>query len=165
MKDVISGIVSSVISALLIALAFFAWNDFVHRADDLTGAWEIECEIKETSYSKYEGMKTYFDVLINQQGTKIVGTGEKVAEIFEERKYEYEREKRVQVELTGKLENRFISGDEVQIHWMEHGRKRKTSTVFSLRVISQSDLRGNFFSTAADAHGRAVWRRKELLHN
>lgn len=160
MNDIFKNVAGSVISAIAIALIFFVWNDFFYKSTDLSGAWSVETEVLESSYSKYEGMKVYYDVLINQQGDQIIGTGEKIAEFFYGNKYEYEPDKRVRFDLIGKLEKRFISKDEVRVHYVEHGRKRDSSTILTLFLNDSDELKGHFLSTAADTRGTIIWKRK-----
>lgn len=160
MSNILSNIIGSIISAILLTLIFFVWNDYVYKSKDLSGAWSAECEVLETSYTKYKGMKVYFDVLINQQGDQIIGTGEKVADVVDGIRTEYEAENRVRIELNGVVENRFIADDEVRIHYIEHGMRRDSTTILTLRVENISLLKGAFLSTAANSKGRVTWRRK-----
>ena len=83
----------------------------------------------------------YFDVVIHQSDLDIIGTGEKVAEKPTEGKhYEYERINRVQIELSGNIRNNFLKNVQVFIHWIEHGRKRDSSSYLDLKVIDDKTM-------------------------
>ncbi len=68
MSDITKNIISSIVSALLIALILSIWNDHIFKSDRLTGYWNVEFETKQSSYSKFIGLKTYCDFVINQEG-------------------------------------------------------------------------------------------------
>ena len=53
MSDVSKSVTGSLISAVLIAVLFGLWNDYIYKNDKLTGYWKVESETIESSYSKY----------------------------------------------------------------------------------------------------------------
>ena len=161
MKKSIKNITESTISAILIAIIFFIWNDFFNNTSNLSGAWRVEDYVLESNYPQYEGMTLYFDVLLQQNGTEISGTAEKVVEKFKsglERKID--GDERVRLEIIGTLKNNYFSKDRVTVHFIEHGIQRDTSTIMNLRVTSKNKIEGTFISTAADSRGKSVWKRK-----
>jgi len=106
-------------------------------------------------------MTLFFDILLQQNGREITGTGEKVAEKLKDgKKNEFERDKRVHIEIAGNLKNNFIVDDKVFLHYIEHGQRRDSSTVVSIRVLNNKSMEGAFFSTAADSSGKTFWKRK-----
>jgi hypothetical protein len=161
MKGITKNVAASIISAILIALIFFVWNDFFCKPSDISGVWQVECYVLKSNHSEYEGMTLFFDVLLQQNGREITGTGEKVAEKSKGgEKYEFERDKRVHIEITGKLRNNFIIDDKVFLHFVEHGRIRESSTVENMKILSNKLMEGTFFSTAADSSGKTFWKKK-----
>lgn len=161
MKEIWKNVVASVISAVLIALIFFVWSDFLNKEYDISGAWDVEYTISETSYAPFENMTLFFDVLLQQSDSAIVGSGEKIAEQTKNNnKYEHERKNRVHIEITGNIKNNFILKDIVRLHYVEHGSNRDSSTTVTLKVKDSNTMIGTFFSTAADSKGNAIWKRK-----
>jgi hypothetical protein len=161
-KDFLVKLFSSIISAIVVALVFFVWNDYFYKTSDICGVWEVETKTTETTHKEYQNLTIFFDALLQQNSTSISGTGEKTSEVlFQQEPFEYERTKRVQIEINGNLKNNFLRNDYVVIHWMEHGRMRETSTIFYLEVIDKNTMKGEFVSTAANSKGTGVWRRKQ----
>ncbi len=157
-NDIYKNVLTSIISAILIATLFFIWNDFFHRLPDLSGAWQVEHQILESNHTEYEKMTLFFDVLLQQTGDKIFGTGEKIAEKLNDgKKYKFERDKRVHIEITGTLKNNFLIKDNLSLHYVEHGHRRDSSTILNLEIINDNILSGTFFSTAADSSGKTNW--------
>ncbi len=159
MSDITKNITGSIISALLIALIISLWNDYLYKRDRLTGYWKVEFETTESSYSKYIGLKTYFDFVINQEGNRLVGSGEKISEDSVNGVIEYESAKRVHIELTGAVRYRVFSKNTVDIRYVEEGRKRQSSTIVKLRIESPESMVGSYISTIAGSRGIAKFTK------
>ena len=159
MIDISKNIIGSLLSAIVIAILFSIWNDFFYKKDRLTGYWQAEFRVLETSYSKYEGMKTYSDYLINQENGHITGTAEKMKENSKLGIIEYIGKDRTLSTFSGGISYRFFSNNIVDIHQTQLGTERKSSSIIKLKLISEYELRGDFVSTVANSSGEVVFKR------
>jgi hypothetical protein len=89
MSDIFKSIIGSIVSAIIIALALGVWNDYYFKKDNLTAYWKVSFVTTESSYKNYICLKAYYDFILNQDGRRTVGTGEKVSEDFVNRIIEY----------------------------------------------------------------------------
>ena len=161
-KAIWTGTLSSVVGGILLALLFFGWNDFIYQRNNLTGAWEFEYTVEHTTHDPFQDMKLRYRVLLVQEGKTITGTGEKIGEWTPAHGVvEYLPEKRAHIRVEGTVDYRFFSKDVVHLQYTEEGRVRESSTIQELSVISERDLRGDVYSTAANAQGTAAWERKQ----
>jgi len=161
MKDIINNVIGSVISAVIIALVFFVWNDFCNSKANISGIWKVENIVTETQHDNFKDMKIYYEAFINETNGHIEGSAEKTAEYSFGRRFEYERDKRVHIEINGKLKNNFLVADEIHLFLKEHGRLRDSTASMNLRAINQNHLEGQFYSTAANSKGRTIWKREK----
>ncbi len=76
------------------------------------------------------------------------------------KKYEFERDKRVHIEIAGTVKNNILIKDNLSLHYIEHGRKRDSSTILNMEIINNNTLSGTFFSTAADSSGKTNWVKR-----
>ena len=83
LSNLLSGVLATVIGGVLLSLAFFWWSDNMHQVPDLNGRWRFELTTSDTTYSKYEGMRVYYEALLRQEGLLVRGSGEIVFEDFE----------------------------------------------------------------------------------
>jgi hypothetical protein len=161
-KKFVLGIGCSVASTIVVALLFFVWHSYCNRPYDVSGKWEFRTNTQESTHDEYIGMSVYFDVVLYQNDLGVNGTGEKIAEkVAEGKRYDYERANRVRIEISGNVKNNLINNDQVIIHWVEHGRKRDTSSYFDINVIDEDTMQGSFLSTAADSSGMVYCYRKK----
>jgi hypothetical protein len=158
-KTIIKSAMSAVINAVIIALLFFLWNDLAYRHDRLTGYWEIDAEVTKTDYAAFQGLQTHYDMLINQEGAHISGSGEKIHEKSINGGFvEYKPAARVHVMITGAITYKFFSNNLVDIHYIEKGEVRDSSTVMKLYVKSDKKMEGTFVSTSG-SRGTVVWKK------
>ncbi|PAY03172.1 hypothetical protein CKO50_01200 [Pseudoalteromonas sp. HM-SA03] len=47
-------------------------------SDDLTGQWKLTLTIDSTSYRPYQGLEVGYSLYLNQVGSQVTGTGEKI---------------------------------------------------------------------------------------
>ena len=100
-------------------------------------------------------------MVLQQSGISISGTGEKIAEkIKNGKRYEYERNKRILLQIDGSLKCNFFTHDIVFLHIFEKGLNRYSSDSVELEVINDNEMVGTFHSTVSDVVGKAIWERK-----
>jgi hypothetical protein len=154
--DVLKNIVGALVSAVLIALIFGVWNDYFYKKDRIGGYWEAEFETLKSSYRDYEGMETYYELLIAQNGPVISGVGEKVREDSVNGNIEYDTDKRNHIEFDGSITYRVYQRNRVDIVFKENGRRRKSSTVLNLTIDSEIKMTGTFISSVASSKGKVT---------
>jgi hypothetical protein len=159
MSDIFKSIIGSIVSALIIALALGVWNDYYFKKDNLTGYWKVSFLTTESSYKNYIGLKTYYDFILNQDGRRIVGTGEKVSEDSVNGIIEYKNGKRTHLNLTAGINYKIFSASTIDLIYKEKGRKRDSSTVLNLNIESPNKIIGSFISTIASSKGTVTFER------
>lgn len=159
MSDIAKNVVGSLISAILIALVFSLWNDYIYKNDQLDGYWRVEYETAESSYQKYIGLKTYYDFVIGQNGNVVKGTGEKVAENLSGKYFEYENGKRTHLDFTGSITYKVFSKNKLDLIYKENGRKRSSSTILNLVITSKDKMVGTYISTIAASKGKVTFTK------
>ncbi|MEH6467449.1 MAG: hypothetical protein V7722_07435 [Porticoccus sp.] len=159
MFDISKNVIGSLISAVLIALVFSLWNDFIYKKDQLSGYWKVEYETLHSSYNKYIGLKTSYEFVIGQTGSTLSGTGEKVSENSINGDFEYDRDQRNHLDLNGSLGYRIFSKNTVDIVYKENGKKRPSSTILNLVIESNDTISGTFISTIASSKGKVTLTR------
>ncbi len=150
---------ATVVGGLLLAFVFFLLNDFCFRLPALSGLWTFESETQKTAYNPYKGMKLTYLVLLWQEGHAIYGSGEKVRENVGGVVRAYTGAQRSRVEIRGYLTKRYIKKSEIVLHFYEHGEKRQSSTIQTLKIISKSRMEGTYASTIANSSGMTHWSR------
>ena len=159
MSGIAKSVLKSIITTILLALIFSLWNDFFYKKDRLTGFWKVEFENTESSYSKYIGLKTYYEYVIGQAGNSLSGSGEKVSEDSANGVIVYDHDKRTHLDFKGALTYRFLSKNIVDLTQKEKGRLRPSSTVVKLMIESNDRMSGTFMSTIAATRGKVVFTR------
>jgi 1A family penicillin-binding protein len=117
-------------------------------AADLSGWWEMTNRIEETNYSQYKGLRLGYRVQLEQEGNRLTGRGQK----WTEDGRTIGSSGRTPITVTGKIEGR-----KVTLNFTEHGAKRSTNGGFTWTLSAdRTELRGSFWSTAADTRGRST---------
>jgi len=117
-------------------------------ASDLSGWWEMTNRIDETNYPQYKGLRLGYRVQLEQDGNRLTGRGQK----WTEGGRTIGSSGRTPITVTGTIEGR-----KVTLNFTEHGVKRSTSGGFTWTLSAdRSELRGSFWSTAADTRGRST---------
>ena len=161
-KKFTSSLCCSVASAMVVTILFFVWHNCCNCLYDVCGKWEFRTNIQESTHDEFIGLSVYFDVVLSQNNSGFFGSGEKIAEKSAMgKRYEFEKINRVRIEITGSVKNNLFKDDQVIVHWVEHGRKRDTSTYLNLTVIDKDTMQGSFASTAADSTGTIYCSRKK----
>ncbi|MFL6293609.1 MAG: PBP1A family penicillin-binding protein [Thermoanaerobaculia bacterium] len=117
-------------------------------SSDLSGWWEMTNRIEETNYAQYKGLRLGYRVQLEQEGNRLTGRGQK----WTEDGRTLGSSGRTPITVTGK-----IDGRKVTLSFTEHGAKRSTSGGFTWTLSAdRTQLRGSFWSTAADTRGRST---------
>jgi hypothetical protein len=63
--------------------------------------------------------------------------------------------------VDGSVEKRYLSKDVINIHMIEKGETRESTTYFRLRCDAPKKCTGEWASTAADSSGSVTWEKTE----
>lgn len=158
-----SHVLEELIANLILAVGLIFINEIIIPKRNISGEWGVDLTYENTSYERYKGIKIQYKINLLQQNNSITGHGEKVSDIDAERGfYEFERSKRVHIEISGYYERNFIRKSIVYLHITEQGRSRDTSQSFVLFFDSKNKLSGKFTTTAADASGPITIVKNDL---
>ena len=152
-----SEVIGNVVAAIIISLLFFFISDFVFSPPNLNGKWEMVLKIDDTKYSKYEGLMLKYDVYLVQNGDQIEGTAEKIGEIKDGEINKYSSP--IRSEVKGSITKKYFDKDILNIHILEYGQNRTTSSYFKLTRFSDEYMAGSFTSSAAKSEGNSEWFR------
>lgn len=125
--------------------------------------WKAEFQTQNSEFDRYEGMKTNYTLLLQQEGQVLRGVTEKVSEEIEGETKSYQPYDRVHGQASGTIAYRVFSNSTIDLVILENGRVRESSSILNLEVVSQDRLEGTFTSTAADSKGTVVFSRAERL--
>lgn len=154
MCEIFINTIATIVGGLILTLIFFLLNEFVFVKRNFSGVWILKMKILDSSRDPYKGLLIEFHVVLIQKGNNISGTGEKIRETnADNQTLEYERDKRVTIEVDGYYDRHFLKRSHVNLHIREFGRQRESRTFEDLVVFSSKKMKGVFYSTAADAKG------------
>lgn len=154
MKDVFRGVVSTLVAAGLIV----GMKECFYDNTNINGRWGIETTVENSNYKKYKDLKLEYNFLLNQNGTTISGTGERVAEITTKKKV-YAPKNRSNITINGSIEKRFFGTDIIYVFFNENYGARPTSTMLKF-YYNDKDMKGEYSSTIADQSGSVTLTRK-----
>lgn len=149
----------SILGGLFLAVLFFISSDFLFKPPDLNGRWIMATTSNQTIHDSYNGLTVFYEVILQQDGNKLSGTAEKVGECNKGVPFIYDYDKRVRVDIAGAIDRNYLTKDKVNIHWMEHGRKRDSSSFFKITRFDDSYMTGDCASTVAHSFGLSEWVR------
>jgi len=159
-SELSTNIIGTVIGGLLFTFVLFFLNEYIFRKNNLTGEWETEIQIDETSYNPFKNLKIEYKLHLLQKEYELVGSGEKISETKPSGvKTTYLRKNRITNEIDGYYERKYIGESKVFLNVNEKGRTRDTRATFVLTFKDKNNLEGTFISTAADAKGKVKMKR------
>lgn len=128
---------------------------------DLSGWWTFDVHTRRTSYEPYEGMLLTYIVMLDADGTKVFGSGEKDSErsaIFEGTHVSKDRSP---ITVQGTVKPRVLRPPVVRVVINEVGKLRESVSRHELVLDRKARaMRGTFTSTVARQEGRVVWHRR-----
>ena len=168
-KELLRGLVQTIVGTFSVGLIFFAANDFLFKTPNLNGRWELIVKPDSAKSMKIEVMELTYTVLIHQEGEKIKGVGEKTRAFIPARnknnvppldeKYAPGTKARVRIEIEGYIEKNYLSEDRLIIQYNEKGTDRLSSTVQTFTIHDDESMSGSFISTVSDSEGKVEWAR------
>ena len=118
---------------------------------DLSGWWELTNRIAQTNYKDFVGLRLGYRVKLEQDGSRITGSGQK----WTEDGRTLAGSARSRIRVSGRIE-----GDTMTLEFTEQGAKRSSGGGFELKLSGdRSTLRGDFWSDVANTRGSTLARR------
>lgn len=156
----LKGALANFFGGLVLIIFLFFYREIFRPRRNLTGEWEVENTVVETTYNPYRGIKVVWKLHILQSENTISGSGEKIKDIYlDGKEYEYEPAKRDSVELQGYIEKNYFRKSRIFINVIQVGRLRKSRATYILKRIDDITMTGIFVSTAADINGTTKFSR------
>lgn len=153
-------ILGGIISAIVIAILFFIFSDFVFAPPNINGKWYVVTQIESTNYKPFEKLITIHEVYVYQDKEALQGRGEKVKAISKRSGTEsYRASERIHSEVSGAIDRNFIKKDVLHVHLIEDGAKRVSNAYFKLTRFDDSYMIGEFESSVANSTGTTEWVR------
>ena len=116
-------------------------------AHDVSGPWHLTNRVESTDYSQFSEMTLGFELILEQQGTRIAGHGYKSSE----NGTPLQSSRRTPIALEGRLQ-----GERLVLTFTERGRARTSAGRVVLHVADDGSLRGRFSSDAARSSGSSI---------
>jgi hypothetical protein len=117
---------------------------------DVSGVWTLDTRIESSSYRDYEGLQLGYQLELQQDGSRIIGTGIKTVE--NGRKLSSTAQTPIVLQGT-------IEGGRLTLSFSERGLLRSSEGKMILDVNDDGILRGRFSSNAARSVGIVEARR------
>ena len=155
----LSDTVSTVVGGTILAVLFFVVQEKCFALPVLSGRWYFQTETLDTAYNPFKGMTLRFVCMIWQEGPVIHGTFEKIHEKSSTGERDYVGTNRKRGNLEGYVDKFYFSKDRIQVHMVEEGFGRESTTFVELVVETKSELSGSFHSMVADQNGRVRFQR------
>ena len=165
---IIKTTLQTIIGTLLVGLVFMVFTDFVFDQVDMSGRWNLELKPEKAMSKKNQCVDITYNVLFTQEGTKLVGAGEKAKDakstspsckdqdIFER---EIDPGKGKRIRITGYVTNNYITKDAIAISYQERDQENLRFTMVSLDVISKDKIVGWYKSNISRAEGSIILSR------
>ena len=153
----------SLVTTLIAALILFSIKEFFNKASNYSGVFFTKSTVESTAYNPYKQMQTFHTLILFSNGHEVSGTSEKTGDIDSKRSYEFEGAGKIRGVVSGSVERNYIRSSVLNIHIVEQGEKRESTTYMSIK-ISRYNLRklpfsGKFYTTAANTKGRVLCGR------
>jgi hypothetical protein len=118
----------------------------------VSGVWTLDTRIESSSYRDYKGLQLGYHLELQQDGSRVSGTGVKTVE--NGRRLGNASQTPIFIQGT-------ISGERLTLTFIERGLRRTTDGKMILDVQDDGVLRGRFSSTAAQSVGLVEARRPQ----
>lgn len=159
MNELPKKILLSVLTTLTLGIVYFAYDNWIYPTPDISGKWEFETTVEDTSYQKFQGMKLTYEVFLTQNNEQLSGNGEKFRENLNGVLKDYVGTERTPISVTGRVEKNFLGKHMVHIQYEMKGKLRDSTAQQKLELDGDI-MRGRFSSTIARESGAVVWHRQ-----
>ena len=123
----------------------------VPLSSDVSGQWELTNRVVSTDYDGFRGLNLGYRITLQQNGSRITGSGVKVTENGSP------ASARTPISISGRIE-----GSSVVLTFTEQGSTRTSNGTFRWQLSPDgTSLRGSFWSDAANTNGPSSARRSQ----
>jgi len=157
-QQICTNALGTIFGGITLALIALIFGDMLFGVPQVHGHWYFVTETRKARMRRYIGMQVTYKAILQQQGSHLSGSGEKVMdETTDGVATTFDFRKRVRIEISGCVRKRYIFRSEIILHIVEHGRARDTSAIHVLTRRNRDSLGGTFTWTASDSNGRVEW--------
>lgn len=117
---------------------------------DVSGRWTVATRVESSTLERFEGLRLGYELELQQDGTRVTGSGYKVTE----NGTRIRRGGRTPIEVQGVSDEKGLT-----LSFVERGTRRASTGRFVLFHESEGRLRGRFASDAARSSGTVEARR------
>jgi len=151
---------AAAVSTVVLSIGFMVFNDYISPPPNLNGRWLFTVTYEDTDTEHYQDLQVTYETLLIQHNMSLHGTGEKISAVSPTIPFEhYSEQDRINLKITGSIDRKYFSRDELTIHYEEDGKSRHSSTLHRLTHFDENSMCGCFSSTIADTNGTVVWER------
>lgn len=161
LKDYSKEILISLISALIIGAFGMFYKNFILPSPELNGGWIVYVKTERTEYKPYKNLICIFSFsIVKNSDNTFTGAGEKVKDINPDGTItSYATVQRDRVIFKGTIEQGWFTKPKVYLALTERGSRFTTTANYTLQLVSNDSLVGNFTSTIANESGEVFMRR------
>jgi hypothetical protein len=153
----------SLVTTLIAALILFSIKEFFNQASNYSGVFFTKSTVVSTAYNPYKHMQTFHTLILFSDGHEVSGTSEKTGDIDSNRSYEFEGAGKIRGVVSGSIERNYIRSSVLNIHIVEQGQKRESTTYMSIKIrrynFRKLPFSGRFYTTAANTKGSVLCGR------
>ena len=161
LADVLNGVVGTLLATAVVAVLVWMWASLRSRCERISGKWWLIANTEHTTYRPYEGMELTYEVMLEKDGLKLSGRGEKIRErVADGKTRDYVGAKRVHIEISGRIARRLVGKGTAEIHIHEQNSRRASTTLHNV-TLDREMMSGEFVSTVAGQKGRVLWTRSD----
>jgi hypothetical protein len=151
---------SAIVTTVTLSVAFLIFNDYIAPPPNLAGRWKFTVNYEDTASNLFQDMQVTYQALVIQEDLILKGTGEKMSAVSPTIPIEkYAAKNRIHIGLEGTIRRKYLSPDELVIHYTERGHERASSTIHELKHFDHETMCGCFLSTIANTRGSVWWVR------
>lgn len=153
----------ALVATLLAALILFSIKEFFNKASNYSGVFFTKSTVVSSAYNPYKQMQTFHTLILFSNGYEVSGTSEKTGDIDGNRSYEFEGSAKIRGVVSGSIERNYIRSSVLNIHIVEKGEKRESTTYMSIKIsrynFRNAAFSGDFYTTAANTKGSVLCGR------
>ncbi len=154
MIAIIAGIVGHYVPKML--------SKALSRSIDLSGNWRFVTTTRETSYEPFQGMQLTYLVVLDSEGQRVFGRGEKDHESSSAYVGRQDGKDRSQITLSGWIRPGLMRPTRVAMTFCETAKLRESTARHELILSREKTaMSGKFTTSIASQHGEVHWWRQD----
>jgi len=163
LQNIISGAISSLLGAILIAIVFLFISDYVFTNPNLTGKWFVINEVVKAKddgsvrFTKRIGKKHIFQIFIIQKNEEITAYGHKIGEISNKGIYKPSSILDGKILIEGFIKKNYFKKDILNMAINEDNKDWNNFGSFQLKRFNDNYMFGEFKGTTLGLEAKSEW--------